>query len=104
MVALLALHGAFFVARLDGQGNTRDFRMWNRAQDWLHVFYMYAPTNLNLLTKPADGAGGRQATDMQTNPIQLVYFHSRDILIRLSTDKIVFFESDGNYTYIVAII
>ena len=102
MVALFALRGAFFVARLDGQGNARAFRMWNRAQDWLHVFYMYAPTNLNLLTKPADGAGGRQATDMQTNPIQLVYFHSRDILIRLSTDKIVFFESDGNYTYIVA--
>ena len=102
MVALFALHGAFFVARLDGQGNTRAFRMWNRAQDLLHVFYMYAPTNLNLLTKLADGAGGRQATDMQTNPIQLVYFHSRDILIRLSTDKIVFFESDGNYTYIVA--
>ena len=57
------LRGAFSVARLDGQGNARAFRMWNRAQDWLHVFYMYAPTNLNLLTEPADGAGAdRQQT------------------------------------------
>ena len=65
MVALFALHGAFFVARLDGQGNTRDFRMWNRAQDWLHVFYMYAPTNLNLLTS-ACGAGGRKNNETMT--------------------------------------
>lgn len=32
---------------------------------------------------------------------QLVYFNSRDKLIRLDVSKIVFFEGDGNYTYIV---
>lgn len=31
----------------------------------------------------------------------LVYFNSRDKLIRLDMQKIVYFESDGNYTYIV---
>lgn len=30
-----------------------------------------------------------------------IYFNSRDKLIRLDTQKIVFFEGDGNYTYIV---
>ena len=30
---------------------------------------------------------------------QLVYFNSRDKLIRLDVSKIVFFEGDGNYTY-----
>lgn len=30
-----------------------------------------------------------------------IYFNSRDKLIRLDTPKIVFFEGDGNYTYIV---
>lgn len=30
-----------------------------------------------------------------------VYFNSRDKLIRLDIQKIVFFEGDGNYTYIV---
>lgn len=33
---------------------------------------------------------------------QLVFFNSRDTLIRLDIAKIVYFESDGNYTYIVA--
>lgn len=32
---------------------------------------------------------------------RLVYFNSRDKLIRLDIHKIVYFESDGNYTYIV---
>lgn len=31
----------------------------------------------------------------------LVYFNSRDKLIRLDVQKVVYFESDGNYTYIV---
>lgn len=31
----------------------------------------------------------------------LVYFNSRDKLIRLDAYKIAYFESDGNYTYIV---
>ncbi|MBQ3804732.1 MAG: hypothetical protein II844_02860 [Prevotella sp.] len=26
---------------LDGQGNAKTFTSWNRAQDWLHVFFMY---------------------------------------------------------------
>lgn len=30
-----------------------------------------------------------------------IYFNSRDKLIRLDTQKIVYFEGDGNYTYIV---
>lgn len=34
-----------------------------------------------------------------TQPI--VYFNSRDKLIRLDISKIVYFEGDGNYTYIV---
>lgn len=33
---------------------------------------------------------------------QLVFFNSRDVLIRLDISKIVYFEGDGNYTYIVA--
>lgn len=33
---------------------------------------------------------------------QLVYFNSRDTLIRIDFSKIVYFEGDGNYTYIVA--
>lgn len=32
---------------------------------------------------------------------QLVYFNSRDKLIRLDVQKIAYFEADGNYTYIV---
>lgn len=32
---------------------------------------------------------------------QRVYFNSRDKLIRLDIRKIVYFEGDGNYTYIV---
>lgn len=32
---------------------------------------------------------------------QRIYFNSRDKLIRLDTQKIVYFEGDGNYTYIV---
>lgn len=32
---------------------------------------------------------------------QIVYFNSRDKLIRLDIQKIVYFEGDGNYTYIV---
>jgi DNA-binding LytR/AlgR family response regulator len=32
---------------------------------------------------------------------QRIYFNSRDKLIRLDVEKIVFFEGDGNYTYIV---
>ena len=30
-----------------------------------------------------------------------IYFNSRDKLIRLDVEKIVYFEGDGNYTYIV---
>ena len=33
---------------------------------------------------------------------QLIYFNSRDRLIRLDVQKIVYFEGDGNYTYIVS--
>jgi DNA-binding LytR/AlgR family response regulator len=32
---------------------------------------------------------------------QRVYFNSRDKLIRLDVQRIVYFEGDGNYTYIV---
>ena len=32
---------------------------------------------------------------------QRIYFNSRDKLIRLDVQKIVYFEGDGNYTYIV---
>ena len=32
---------------------------------------------------------------------QRLYFNSRDKLIRLDIQKIVYFEGDGNYTYIV---
>ena len=32
---------------------------------------------------------------------QLIYFNSRDKLIRLDVQRIVYFEGDGNYTYIV---
>lgn len=32
---------------------------------------------------------------------QRIYFNSRDKLIRLNVEKIVYFEGDGNYTYIV---
>ena len=33
--------------------------------------------------------------------LPIIYFNSRDKLIRLVIQKIVYFESDGNYTYIV---
>ena len=33
---------------------------------------------------------------------QRIYFNSRDKLIRLDIQKIVYFEGDGNYTYIVS--
>ena len=32
---------------------------------------------------------------------QIIYFNSRDKLIRLDIQKIVYFEGDGNYTYLV---
>ena len=32
---------------------------------------------------------------------QRIYFNSRDKLIRLDIQKIVYFEGDGNYTYII---
>lgn len=32
---------------------------------------------------------------------QKIYFNSRDKLIRIEVQKIVYFEGDGNYTYIV---
>ena len=32
---------------------------------------------------------------------RLVIFNSRDTLIRLDVSKIIYFEADGNYTYIV---
>lgn len=32
---------------------------------------------------------------------KLIYFNSRDSLIRIPVSKIVYFESDGNYTYVV---
>ena len=32
---------------------------------------------------------------------QLIYFNSRDKLIRLDVSRIVYFEGDGNYTHIV---
>jgi len=32
---------------------------------------------------------------------QLVFFNSRDTLIRIDISKIAYFEGDGNYTYIV---
>lgn len=33
---------------------------------------------------------------------QLIYFNSRDNLLRLDIDNLVFFEGDGNYTYVVS--
>ena len=32
---------------------------------------------------------------------QIIYFNSRDRLIRIDIQKIVYFEGDGNYTYLV---
>lgn len=34
--------------------------------------------------------------------MEYIYFNSRDELLRVRTDKIVYFEADGNYTNIVA--
>lgn len=34
---------------------------------------------------------------------RLIYFNSRDALIRVDISKIVYFEADGNYTYIVSV-
>lgn len=34
---------------------------------------------------------------------QRIYFNSRDKLIRIDTQKIVYFEGDGNYTYIITV-
>lgn len=32
---------------------------------------------------------------------QIILFNSRDELLRMQTDKIVYFEADGNYTHVV---
>lgn len=32
---------------------------------------------------------------------KVIYFNSRDALIRIPVSKIVYFEADGNYTYII---
>ncbi len=40
-------------------------------------------------------------TVMTTNEKRILYFNSRDNLIRLDINRIVYFEGDGNYTYIV---
>ena len=40
-------------------------------------------------------------TDRLPMTQQRIYFNSRDKLIRLDVQKIVYFEGDGNYTYIV---
>lgn len=37
---------------------------------------------------------------METN---LVFFNSRDVLLRIDIDKIVYFEADGNYTDIIMV-
>lgn len=34
---------------------------------------------------------------------QLIYFNSRDSLIRIDVSKIVYFEGDGNYTHIITV-
>jgi len=44
---------------------------------------------------------GSQLHTLNTMSQQRVYFNSRDKLIRLDIQRIVFFEGDGNYTYIV---
>jgi DNA-binding LytR/AlgR family response regulator len=36
-------------------------------------------------------------------PQQIIYFNSRDCLIRIDVSKIVFFEGDGNYTHLVTV-
>ena len=41
------------------------------------------------------------STDRLPMTQQRIYFNSRDKLIRLDVQKIVYFEGDGNYTYIV---
>ena len=41
------------------------------------------------------------STDRLPMTQQRIYFNSRDKLIRLDIQKIVYFEGDGNYTYIV---
>ena len=33
---------------------------------------------------------------------KIIYFNSRDTLVRVDIQRIVYFESDGNYTYMVA--
>ena len=43
----------------------------------------------------------RSRTLCESMTQQLVFFNSRDILIRLDISKIVYFEGDGNYSYIV---
>lgn len=35
--------------------------------------------------------------------MKYIYFNSRDELIRLSINSIVYFESDGNYTNVITI-
>lgn len=40
-------------------------------------------------------------TDRLPMTQQRIYFNSRDKLIRLDVQKIVYFEGDGNYTYII---
>jgi len=40
---------------------------------------------------------------MEANLIDLVFFNSRDELLRIDISKIVYFEADGNYTDIIMV-
>ena len=54
-----------------------------------------------MLKESKTAAQAASCTDTRPMTQQRVYFNSRDKLIRLDIQKIVYFESDGNYTYIV---
>ena len=94
---------------LDEVGNARRLDEWDEQlvqQPTLFcIMYQttiyYYKTVLQRVATRHNGVACPNVIIMEQKNLQLVYFNSRDKLIRLDVHKITYFEADGNYTYIV---
>lgn len=77
--------------------------MWSERQSIGSTFFFCVPRQI--IPKQIIYGEERAMTFciMEQKRQQIVYFNSRDRLIRLDTREIVYFEADGNYTYIVTV-
>jgi DNA-binding LytR/AlgR family response regulator len=80
-------------------GNARAFTSWNEQQASAPRSFFVCQNHDNHIVWC--GSSQRPIGMMEHATQHLVYFNSRDKLIRLDVQKVVYFESDGNYTYIV---